>query len=94
MSAQIISLAEFRARRQQATPLGAAEADAPAPTDLDRASFAAASRALAASIEAVRQQALMLQAARVGEIRAHTVAGPRLGSRRAKAVARTPDGVQ
>lgn len=73
MSAEIISLAEFRARRAAAAP---ALDDALA-IGLDRASFAAASRALAASIEAVRQQAATLHAARAR----HAPKRPGAGSR-------------
>jgi len=61
MSAQIVSLAEFRARRQAAALL---ESDALSVAAIDRTSFGDASRALAASIEAVRQQALALHRAR------------------------------
>lgn len=61
MSAQIISLAEFRARRQAAALL---DPEALTVAAIDRTNFADASRALAASIEAVRQQALALHRAR------------------------------
>jgi len=73
MSAQIISLAEFRARRQPAAPLG--ESDELAAVGLDRTTLAAAGRALAASIEAVRQQALTLHAARARQTRGRKGAG-------------------
>ncbi len=57
MSAQIISLAEFRTRREQAA----------APDQAD--AVAAASRALTASIEIARRQALLLRRTRARHAR-------------------------
>ncbi len=59
MSAEIISIAEFRARREM--PAAPAEALA---SRIDRPTLAEASRALAASIDQVRRHALLLNRAR------------------------------
>ncbi|HUJ26153.1 MAG TPA: hypothetical protein VLW85_09055 [Myxococcales bacterium] len=65
MSAEIISIAEFRARRVAAALVSP---DALAVAAIDRTDLADASRALAASIEAVRQQALALHRARARKV--------------------------
>jgi hypothetical protein len=62
MSAEIVSLAEFRARRETAGALAAA--DALATAGIGRPALAEASRALAASIEQVRRHAVALNRAR------------------------------